>query len=210
MSWASIYWDLDYIVQAARAAMESAYSVELAAQLTMSDPASAAPLTEKSMVENLSTNLSGSNANVDPLKIAETALSIGKPASVKPDQEIIKPKAADSLEVSLSKSSLAAKPLAGNKASVQVRSPWTTEIEAALREFLRPLSINLRYEYRFADTLDEKRSIATMNSLFKQRVKPDDIEIRDVSARDEVRRKRNHELRKSGAFDTNQKRSSAR
>lgn len=208
MSWASVYWDLDHIVQAARQAMESAYAVEMAAQsmlVVVPNPTPVFPPPEKSVVGNLNAHFSGiaHAANVDPLKTVETALSIGKPAGVNPGHEIKNApppeKASDSLEASLNKSLLTAKMPTDSQTNVPMRSRWTPEIEAALREFMRPLSINLRYEYRFPDTLDEKRSIAAINSLFKQPAKPEDVKIRDVSAGNEIRRKRKY------VFDSNAK-----
>lgn len=181
MSWASIYWDLDHIVQAAREAMESAYAAEAALShaLTISHLPAAVPIAEdlNAQADNIS--------NVDPLRIAEIVLSIEKPADAAIGEKVEDHSGApiDSLEVSLRRSSLESKTLAADTSNFQPRSPWTPEIEAALREFLRPLSISLRYEYRFPDTLDEKRSIETINSLFRQRAHREDLETLKRAAR---------------------------
>lgn len=216
MSWASIYWDLHHIVQAAREAMEAAYCGDMASQfdtptISNATPASPSLTTDAVVIANLNLQVSGAPAmaNVDPLRTAEIVLSIAKPTSLAPSQEIKTPaveEPAESIEVSLSKSSIVAKMTNVDQPGITFRSPWTAEIEAALREFLRPLSVDLRYEYRFADVLDEKRSIAAINGLFKQPAKPEHVQIRDNSAQHQFRRKRSHELRRSGVFDTNTKR----
>lgn len=207
MSWASIYWDLEHIVQSAREAMESAYAAELAARDKPS-PA-AGPPSGASVIENLGAQLPvvPGIANVDPIKTAEAALAIGQKPTSDPAKLPAFEMPAESLEVSVVKSSLAAKtPLPVNQPATQPRSLWTAEFEAALREFLRPLSVNLRYEYRYPDTLDEKRTIAAMNSLFLRQTKPDESDIRNVTAQLELRRKRDLDLRKTAAQSANAKR----
>lgn len=189
MSWASVYWDLDHIVRAAREAMEAAYASDQSVPAVSLNPAP-----EISVVENLGPQdraASGADPGIAEITISITA-DPAPAAGSGPPPEI-------ELEVSLVKSSLTAKPITEETASVQLRTLWTPEIEAALREFLRPLSVNLRYEYRVRDAFDEQRSIATLNSLFRQRPKTDEIDIRDVSDRNEFHRKRMNELRKPGA-----------
>jgi hypothetical protein len=185
MSWASVYWDLEHIIHAARLAIEAAYALEQAAHANapLSDPIRPQEISARRDLDALSAGV-----NV-PLEIS------------------VLTGAAESIEVSLSKASLAAKALTEDKSAVQVRNLWTPEIEAALRDFLRPLSVNLRYEYRFPDTLDEKRSIAAMNSLFRHRPKSDEIRIRDVSVRNELRRKL-YDLRRPGISPVNARRPS--
>lgn len=183
MSWASIYWDLDHIVQAAREAMESAYAAEMAAR---SIPA------EKPLVPDLNAEVADMPGKADPLKSVEAVLTTAISSVESPVNQLNHAsleKAPDVLEPSLTESLIKARVLE-NQVPIQPRSPWTNEIEAALREFLRPLSVNLRYEYRFPDVLDEKRSIAAMNRLFKQPVRSDDARVYDLSSRNEIRRKK--------------------
>ena len=86
MSWASIYWDLDHIVQAAREAMEAAYALDPAGQTSV-PPLSNPAVTEPSVVASL---------NVDPFGARPDALgtaaiiefSIASQADVSSDPEI--------------------------------------------------------------------------------------------------------------------------
>ncbi|NOT46938.1 MAG: hypothetical protein HOP17_04210 [Acidobacteria bacterium] len=194
MSWASIYWDLDHIVQAAREAMESAFAAESATSpraISPSDPIPSVALAENPITSDLNAQFAGIpvNANADALKSVEALLNSGT-SSTAPAVEQFKT-SPDGLEPSLNESLLKARALntLNNQADIPPRSPWTAEIEAALREFLRPLSVDLRYEYRLPDALDENRSMAALNSLFKQGVKPDEVSSREVLARNELRRK---------------------
>lgn len=183
MSWASIYWDLDHIVQAAREAMELAYAEETAARLpTVPVPAEVSSSPKSVLTPDIT---------ADPLKIVEAELFEKPSASAEtvPEITISTPTGmCDRLDPSLNQSLIKAKVL-DNQAGIRPVSPWTAEIEAALREFLRPLSVNLRYEYRFPDSMNEKRSIDAMNSLFQHRFKAEDAEPRPLPTRTEVRRK---------------------
>lgn len=187
MSWASVYWDLEHIIQAARLAMEAAIDESAGPGQPGSAPATA---TLEDVEIRRSVNADGTTA-----ANAEVTISISvEPAAagMAAPQEI-------DLAVSLTRSSITAKPIVDEPAVVQPRSLWTPEIEAALREFLRPLSANLQYEYRLPDTLDEKRSIAALNSLFRLRPKASDTEARDDPTRNELQRRRYNELRRSAA-----------
>ena len=173
MSWATTFWDLEYIVDSTRRAMEACYFAE-------DKTAFAASIIDTPGVE-------GQVAN--PVEMLEPALTTDTPG--KPACDPL-----GDLAASMKKQSLADKPTQPVSAAKQ-SSPWTSEIEAALRAFLKPLSMNVRYDYQFSDMLDEKTSIATMNRLFKQPARPDDGDTRDISLRDEIRRKCSYELRRS-------------
>lgn len=197
---AATFWNLEYIVDSARRAMEAAYLAEQepAEQTgTVGKPLDASTKTLES------SSIKSDVSDGDPLKIMQSALIPS--ASLQPSDRAAGD-ALDNLTVAMRKESLTSKQPTQAQASARPTSPWTSEIEAALRALLRPLSMNLRYEYAFSDMLNEKSSIDAMNSLFKQPAKPDDGSTRDISAGDEIRRKRSHELRRAGAQNTSIKR----
>lgn len=192
MSWASVYWDLEYIVKSARDAMEAAFAADTANAAPGPDAVHVSPPLEDPLTH---ADTSATAAFDAPLPEPEIAI----PAAVKSDVEVTdqpKEKAPENLQISLTKTALASKPLVVENIPAPIRSLWTPEIEAALREFLRPLSVELRYEYRYSDVLDEKRSIATMNSLFRNRPRTDDTNLRESSSRNEIARKRNQDVRR--------------
>lgn len=188
MSWATTFWNLEYIVDSARRAMEAAYFAEHEAFAQADESVLNSPNANPLETSGMESDVPG-----DALKMMESALASN--ASPQPPARAAKD-LLENLAVAMKKESLTTKQPMRGSANTELSSPWTPEIEAALRSFLRPLSMNLRHEYGFSDAFNEMRSIEAMNSLFKQPAKPDDAETRDLSARDEIRRKRNNELRR--------------
>lgn len=175
MSWATTFWDIEHLVESSRRAMEAAYIADNEA--TFNAP---------SAVEDEA---------VAAMKLMESSITSAKSMAAGDPLE--------NLSASMKKLSLTDKQPTQPVSAAKLTSPWTSEIEAALRAFLRPFSMHLRYEYQFSDMLDEKTSIETMNSLLKLPAKPDDDSTRDDSLREEMRRKRVNELRRTGTRSKN-------
>ena len=171
MSLISMYWNLDYIVETARRTMEAAFELDM---LEM-NPATPTPAPQPS---------SGTSLNADPIANLMSKLPMDPRAQLSGSSLISNSPPAPA--AAQPKSSVETP--AATTEQVKPKSPWTPEIEAALREFLRPLSVDMRSQYAFPDAVSENLSVALMRRTLQPQLRQNNTEDDAIRAEHDNRR----------------------
>lgn len=171
MSLISMYWNLDYIVETARRTMEAAFELEMVEMEPATPPSTPQPS-------------SGTSPNADPIADLMSKLPMDPRAQLSGSSLIGTPPPAP---VAAQPKPSVEPPLAATE-QVKPKSPWTPEIEAALREFLRPLSVDMCSQYSFPDAVSENLSVALMRRTLQPQLRQNNTEDDTIRSENDNRR----------------------